>query len=79
MAAAQTIPIKVGVVLDMDGYGEITFNCLSMALSDFYSTHHHYNTRLQLTTRHSKGDVVGAAAAGDALSYTCNFPLHAPN
>ena len=67
MAAAQTIPIRVGVILDMDGYGEMAFNCLSMALSDFYSTHTHYKTRLLLITRPPKADVIGAAAAGEAL------------
>ncbi|KAG6409698.1 hypothetical protein SASPL_127740 [Salvia splendens] len=64
MADAQTIPIRVGVILDMDGYGEMAFNCLSMALSDFYSTHSHYKTRLLLTNRPPKGDVIGAASAG---------------
>ncbi|KAL1552576.1 glutamate receptor 2.2-like isoform X2 [Salvia divinorum] len=64
MAAAQTIPIRVGVILDMDGYGEMAFNCLSMALSGFYSTHSHYKTRLLLTNRPPKGDVIGAASAG---------------
>ncbi|GLT47962.1 hypothetical protein SLA2020_216120 [Shorea laevis] len=34
-----------------------------MALSDFYSNHSDYRTRLVLNTRDSKGDVVGAAAA----------------
>ncbi|GLT85189.1 hypothetical protein SLE2022_033850 [Rubroshorea leprosula] len=34
-----------------------------MALSDFYSNHGDYRTRLVLNTRDSKGDVVGAAAA----------------
>ncbi|KAL6556550.1 hypothetical protein OROGR_005838 [Orobanche gracilis] len=64
MAAAGTIiPIKVGVVLDMDDYAEMTLTCLSMALSDFYANHNHYRTRLVLTNRDSKGDVVGAAAA----------------
>ncbi|KAG6409701.1 hypothetical protein SASPL_127743 [Salvia splendens] len=64
MADAQTIPIRVGVILDMDGYGQMAFNCLSMALSDFYSTHTHYKTRLRLTTRPPKADIIGAAAAG---------------
>ncbi|XP_047972412.1 glutamate receptor 2.2-like [Salvia hispanica] len=64
MADAQTIPIRVGVILDMDGYGQMAFNCLSMALSDFYSTHSHYKTRLLLTNRPPKGDVIGAASAG---------------
>ncbi|XP_057799207.1 glutamate receptor 2.1-like [Salvia miltiorrhiza] len=75
MASAQTIPIRVGVVLEMNNYGEMTFNCLSMALSDFYSSHQHYKTRLLLTSRHSKGDVVGAAAA--ALDLLRNVEVQA--
>ncbi|KAK6140933.1 hypothetical protein DH2020_025326 [Rehmannia glutinosa] len=87
MAAVQIIPIKVGVVLDMDGYGEMALTCISMALRDFYATHDHYKTRLVLTNRDSKGDVVGAAAAaldllknvevqaiiGPMFSYQANF------
>ncbi|KAL8063645.1 hypothetical protein ABFX02_01G040300 [Erythranthe guttata] len=64
MATAQIIPVRVGVVLDMDDYGKMAFNCISMALTDFYATHDHYRTRLALTNRDSKYDVVGAAAAG---------------
>ncbi|KAL3650958.1 hypothetical protein CASFOL_007361 [Castilleja foliolosa] len=63
MSSAQTIPVKVGVVVDMDEYAEMTLTCISMALSDFYDNHNHYRTRLVLTNRDSKGDVVGAAAA----------------
>ncbi|KAL3844312.1 hypothetical protein ACJIZ3_001715 [Penstemon smallii] len=59
------IPVRIGLVLDMDNYlGEMGLNCISMALSDFYATHDHYKTRLVLVNRDSKGDVVGAAAAG---------------
>ncbi|EYU22047.1 hypothetical protein MIMGU_mgv1a018131mg, partial [Erythranthe guttata] len=64
MAAAQNISVRVGVVLDMDEYGKMAFNCISMALSDFYTTHDSYNTRLFLYNRDSNGDVIGAAAAG---------------
>lgn len=67
MVEAQSIPIKVGVVLEMDDYGDMAFSCISMAISDFYSKHDHYKTRLDLITRDPKGDVVGAAAAGNAL------------
>ncbi|KAH6836301.1 glutamate receptor 2.7 [Perilla frutescens var. hirtella] len=63
-AAAQIIPVRVGTVLEMNKYGEMALSCISMALSDFYSTHQHYNTRLLLINRHSNGDVVSAAAAG---------------
>lgn len=64
MAAAQIIPVRVGTVLGMDEYGEGASNCISLALSDFYSTHNHYTTRLLLTHRRSKEGVVAAAAAG---------------
>jgi ionotropic glutamate receptor len=43
-----------------------------MALSDFYATHGDYKTRLNLNTRDSMKDVVGAAAAG-SLSHS--YPL----
>ncbi|KAL6345739.1 hypothetical protein AAG906_017483 [Vitis piasezkii] len=66
MARSQntTIPVKVGVVLDMDTWlGKMGLSCITMALSDFYASHGHYKTRLVLEIRDSKRDVVGAAAA----------------
>ncbi|KAK6158725.1 hypothetical protein DH2020_006039 [Rehmannia glutinosa] len=75
MAAAQIIPIRVGVVIDMDEYGEMALTCISMALSDFYAKHDHYQTRLVLTNRDSKGDAVGAAAA--ALDLLKNVEVQA--
>ncbi|KAL9177138.1 hypothetical protein ABFS82_01G039400 [Erythranthe guttata] len=63
-ATAQIIRVKVGVVLDMDAFGRMTFTCISMALSEFYVTNDKYRTKLSLTSRDSKNDVVGAAAAG---------------
>ncbi|KAL0323997.1 UNVERIFIED_CONTAM: Glutamate receptor 2.8 [Sesamum calycinum] len=77
VAAAQIVPVRVGVVLDMDDYegGSATLSCISMALSDFYATHAHYRTRLVLTNRDSKGDVVGAAAA--ALDLLKNVEVQA--
>lgn len=73
MATAQIIPIRVGVVLDMDDYGNNAFTCISMALSDFYTTNDHYKTRLFLTTRDSERDVVGAAAAGTLPNTYVNY------
>ncbi|KAK6137145.1 hypothetical protein DH2020_029109 [Rehmannia glutinosa] len=78
MAVAQTqpVPIRVGVVLDMDNYlGEMGLNCISMALSDFYATNAQYKTRLQIFNGDSKGDVVGAAAA--ALDLLKNVEVQA--
>ena len=68
-----TIPVNVGVVLDMDTWiGKMGLSCISMALSDFYSSHSDYKTRIVLNSRDSKKDVVGAAAAGNAF---CSFNL----
>ncbi|GKU87447.1 hypothetical protein SLEP1_g1842 [Rubroshorea leprosula] len=63
--AAATIPVNVGVVLDMGTWvGKLGLSCINMALQDFYSYHSNHITRLVLNVRDSKGDVVGAAAAG---------------
>jgi hypothetical protein len=60
-----TVPVNVGVVLDLDTWnGKMGWSCINMALSDFYASHSYYKTRLRLTARDSKSDVVGAAAAG---------------
>ncbi|CAL5358773.1 unnamed protein product [Camellia sinensis] len=60
-----TVQVKVGVVLDMNTWvGKMGLKGISMALSDFYSSHVHYKTRLELHVRDSKDNVVGAAAAG---------------
>jgi len=68
LAMAQNttfIPVNVGVVLDLDYLeANIALSCINMALSDFYATHGDYKTRMVLTTRDSKKDVVAAAAAG---------------
>ncbi|GLT47948.1 hypothetical protein SLA2020_216010 [Shorea laevis] len=59
-----TVPVNVGMVLDLNGWtGKLGLSCFNMAISDFYSNHSDYRTRLVLNTRDSKGDVVGAAAA----------------
>ncbi|KAG5225148.1 glutamate receptor [Salix suchowensis] len=73
----KTIPVKVGVVLDLDDvlYGNIGLSCINMALSDFYASHSDYKTRLALTTIDSKKDVVGAAAA--ALDLIKNVEVQA--
>ncbi|GFS44655.1 glutamate receptor 2.8 [Actinidia rufa] len=71
-----TIPVNVGVVLDMDEWmGKMGLSCITMALSDFYASHDYYKTRLVLNTRDSKDDVVGAAAA--ALDLLKNVQVHA--
>ncbi|KAJ6856088.1 hypothetical protein NC651_037836 [Populus alba x Populus x berolinensis] len=67
MAENTSIPVNVGVVLDLDSDldGRIALSCIEMALSDFYATHGDYKTRLVLNTRDSMEDVVGAAAAAN--------------
>ncbi|CAL5435244.1 unnamed protein product [Camellia sinensis] len=58
-----TVQVEVGVVLDMNTWvGKMGLKGISMALSDFYSSHVHYKTRLELHVRDSKDNVVGAAA-----------------
>ncbi|KAF3446142.1 hypothetical protein FNV43_RR11321 [Rhamnella rubrinervis] len=64
MAQNTTIPVKVGVVLDLGAeVARIWLSCINVALSDFYASHGYYKTRLILSTRDSKEDVVAAAAA----------------
>ncbi|KAG6409699.1 hypothetical protein SASPL_127741 [Salvia splendens] len=64
----------------MDDYvGKMGLNCITMALSDFYTKHGQYQTRLVLTKRDSKKDVVGAAAAGPLSSMQTPFMIHLGN
>ncbi|CAL5204933.1 unnamed protein product [Lathyrus oleraceus] len=67
--------VKVGAVLDIsDGtVGKIGLSCINMALSDFYLSHSHYKTRIQIIVRDSHRDVVNAAAHGNQLLLA---PLH---
>ncbi|KAK6238779.1 hypothetical protein QUC31_004248, partial [Theobroma cacao] len=60
--------VHVGVILDMGSLeGKILQRCISMAISDFYSVHDHYKTRLVLHTRDSKGETLNALSAGEKL------------
>lgn len=60
---------QVGVILDLDSLvGRIGLSCLSLALSDFYSAHPNYNTRLILHVRDSKGQIIEAASSGTHFS-----------
>ncbi|KAK9946798.1 hypothetical protein M0R45_012242 [Rubus argutus] len=59
-----TIPVNVGVVLDLDTwFGKMGLSCINMALSDLYASHPNYTTRLLLHLRNSPTDVVLTAAA----------------
>ncbi|XWS75982.1 hypothetical protein CRYUN_Cryun01aG0138100 [Craigia yunnanensis] len=56
--------VHVGVILDMGSReGKIIHNCVSMAISDFYSLHTDYEVRIVLHTRDSKGNPLLALSA----------------
>ena len=64
-ASSSTVPVNVGVVLDMESWiGKMGLSCIDMSLSEFYSLNPHYHTRIVLHPKDSGRDVVGAAAAG---------------
>jgi ionotropic glutamate receptor len=76
------VGVNVGVVLytwNVHFDVNISLSCIKMALSDFYMplmVTKIYKTRLILTTRDSKRDVVRAAAAGPSLPvhfFCCPF------
>ncbi|GMN45603.1 hypothetical protein TIFTF001_014766 [Ficus carica] len=71
MAQNGTIPVKVGVVLDVETpVAKVWLSSLNTGISDFYASHPQFKTRLLLNTRDSKGDVVGAASADPSLTST---------
>ncbi|WJZ98838.1 hypothetical protein VitviT2T_017338 [Vitis vinifera] len=62
---SSMIAYGVRVVLDMgSSLGRMANNCISMAVSDFYSINRHYKTRLILHTRDSMGDPLYALSSG---------------
>lgn len=62
------VDFHVGVILDLDStdssVGRVGMPSLSMAVTDFYSLHADYKTRLVLHPMDSNGSIVDAAAAG---------------
>ncbi|ONI33020.1 hypothetical protein PRUPE_1G400500 [Prunus persica] len=60
-----TIPVNVGVVLDdLDSTNtKVRLSCINLGLSDFYTSRGSSTTRLALSIRDSREDVVDAAAA----------------
>ena len=65
----SNIVVKVGAVIDVSSngtVGKIGLSCINMSLSDFYLSHSHYKTRIQLIVRDSHKDVVTAAAHGNS-------------
>ncbi|XP_062098501.1 glutamate receptor 2.8-like [Humulus lupulus] len=76
MAHNDTIPVKVGVVLDLETLqAKIWLSCIELALSDFYASHAHFKTRLVLNIRDSNKDIVSAASA--ALDLIKNVQVEA--
>ncbi|EOA26530.1 hypothetical protein CARUB_v10022586mg [Capsella rubella] len=60
----QATEIKLGVVLDLQTpFSKICLTSMNMSLSDFYSKHADYTTRLKIHVRDSMEDVVQASAA----------------
>ncbi|KAJ4958482.1 hypothetical protein NE237_025593 [Protea cynaroides] len=54
----------IGVVLDLNSMvGKVAERCISMALSDYYSFHPDYNSKIVLHVRDSRGDAINAASA----------------
>lgn len=61
----RTSNFQVGVILDLKSVvGSMGLSCMSVALSDFYSIHSNYSTRLSLHVRDSQEQAIEAAAAG---------------
>ncbi|XP_040373420.1 glutamate receptor 2.1 [Rosa chinensis] len=56
--------VNVGVILDLGTpVGKTAQRCISMALSEFYARNANYRTKLNLTVKDSRNDVVSAASA----------------
>ncbi|KAH7523909.1 hypothetical protein FEM48_Zijuj06G0062100 [Ziziphus jujuba var. spinosa] len=63
-SSTMKIPINIGTIVNMDSWvGKVGLSCLNMALSDFYSSHPQYKTRLFLHINDTNTDVVHAAFA----------------
>ncbi|GLU09333.1 hypothetical protein SLE2022_261990 [Rubroshorea leprosula] len=76
ITATAKIPVNVGVVLDLDTWvGKLGLSCINMSLSNFYSSHGDYRTKVDLKIRDSKEDIVGVATA--ALDLTKNVQVQA--
>lgn len=74
-SSSMTTTYPIGLILDMgSSVGRAGYNCISMALSEFYAKHSHYKTRLVLHTRDSKGKPLDALFSGIFFSFYFNFP-----
>ncbi|KAJ4848504.1 hypothetical protein Tsubulata_003391 [Turnera subulata] len=68
--------VHVGVILDITSWaGRIGRTSISTAISDFYSKHSHYKTRLVLHIRDSRGDPFCALSTGEFL-YMSKVYIH---
>ncbi|KAL3532889.1 hypothetical protein ACH5RR_006410 [Cinchona calisaya] len=60
--------VHVGAVLDLNSpMGAMIELCLSMALSDFYSIHSYYKTRLSIRTKNAEHELDVASAVIEML------------
>lgn len=65
------VQVPVGLVLDLGSVeGKIVRSSVSLALSDFYTVHSDYKTRLSLSVRNSHGEPLLALASGVDLLQT---------
>ncbi|GAU26657.1 hypothetical protein TSUD_314330 [Trifolium subterraneum] len=74
LAQRNVTVVKVGAVLDLsngtNAAGIIGLSCINMALSDFYNSHSHYETRIKIILRDSNKDVVMAGAHAQVKAIT---------
>ena len=57
--------IPVGVILDIGSYvGKAIYDCIRMAVSDFYTVNSRYKTRIVLHDRDAHGEPLHALSAG---------------
>ncbi|EFH49759.1 predicted protein [Arabidopsis lyrata subsp. lyrata] len=60
----EVLQVKVGIVLDTNvTLADLSLRAINMSLSEFYSTHNGFKTRIVLNIRDSKRTVIGAAAS----------------
>ncbi|XP_076915998.1 glutamate receptor 1.2-like [Bidens hawaiensis] len=76
MSSGSKHEIPIGVILDMTSlFGQMVHSSIRMAISDFYSLHNEYKTKLVLHTRDSKGNVLRAIS--DAFDLLENIKVQA--
>ena len=69
------VQVRVGLVLDLGSVeGKILGSSVSMALSNFYAVNSDYKTRVSLSVRNSRGELLLALASGNS-DYIILFSL----